>query len=166
MQPSSRASPDAAAGFHVFAARQAWRGQPQILEIFVIPGAEGRAASAWWSTRFRIRVRAAAGRSAPHSAQVLSLPVTAGPGSFVLADKLAFCRFSYLDSAGWTRPTAAALVHPRFVGPDLAASRPHRDGSRSIRTPARLQPITMVAPIHVFCGHRRFHMAIIWVPGC
>ena len=31
-----------------FSLQGAWRGRPQILEIFVIPGDERAAASGWW----------------------------------------------------------------------------------------------------------------------
>ena len=44
---SSRASPKSMRLVSTFSLQGAWRGQPQILEIFVIPGAKA-AASAWW----------------------------------------------------------------------------------------------------------------------
>ena len=85
-----------------FSLQQAWRGQPLLLELFVIPGEEGRG------------VRLLVNELPYHpvqSAQVCkgfgSDPATAGvtrfarpeatEHSFVLADKLAYCRFSYLQ---------------------------------------------------------------------
>jgi hypothetical protein len=75
------------------------------------------------------------------------LAASAGPDSFVLADKLAFCRFSYLD-----QPPALNLPlrwFSRFVGPtwpqavriEMAPLDPDA---------ARLQPISVIAPIHVY----------------
>jgi hypothetical protein len=127
-----------------FSLQGAWRGQPQILEIFVIPGAEGRGVRLVVN-EIPYQGPAAAGRLC--LAQRKFFAPTAGPNSFVLADKLAFCRFTYLD-----QPEDQSLPlrwFPRFVGPtwpqavriEMAPLDP--DASR-------LQPISMVAPIHVF----------------
>jgi hypothetical protein len=127
-----------------FSLQGAWRGQPQILEIFVIPGAEGR------GVRLVVNEIPYQG---PMAAGRLCLPQhkffapIAGPNSFVLADKLAFARFTYLDQP--EDQTLPLRWYPRFVGPtwpqavriEMAPLDP--DASR-------LQPISMVAPIHVY----------------
>ena len=85
-----------------YSLQDASRGLPQILEFQVIPGADGR------GVRLVVNERAFTG---PASTGAMCLgftmdpitrvrttvfrPIETGPGSFVLADKLAFCRFVY-----------------------------------------------------------------------
>jgi prepilin-type N-terminal cleavage/methylation domain-containing protein len=121
----------------------AWRGIPQILEIFVIPGAEGK------GVRLVVNEIPYAG---PLSAGRYCLginryiPASPSPKSFVLADKLAFCRFSYLDQvpdgsrpAFWT-PMFAGANWPKAIRVDMAPLEPD---------PGRLQPISLTAPIRI-----------------
>jgi prepilin-type N-terminal cleavage/methylation domain-containing protein len=135
-----------------FSLQQAWRGRPQILEIFVIPG-ESR------GVRLVVNEMPYTG---PETAGMLCLgmvpdpqsgrpvprfaPVGAGPRSFVLADQLAYCRFRYFTqppdpklppvwTESWTRQG-----WPLAVSIDMAPLE--RDASR-------LQPISVVAPVHV-----------------
>ena len=136
-----------------FSVQQAWRGQPQILEIFVIPGEEGRGVRLVVNEIPYTGPEAAGqlctgmapdpqtGAAVPHFA-----PVTAGPHSFVLADKLAYCRFSYLtvlpDPAlppQW-KPGWAMKGWPLAIRIDMAPLEPD---------PSRLQPISVVAPVHI-----------------
>jgi hypothetical protein len=133
-----------------FSLQGAWRGQPQILEIFVIPGAEGR------GVRLVVNETPYQG---PLAAGRLCLAPrkffapTAGPNSFVLADKLAFCRFTYLDQP--EDQTLPPRWFPRFAGPtwpqavriEMAPLDPD---------PSRVQPITVVAQIHVY-RHPEIH---------
>ena len=76
------------------------------------------------------------------------LPILAGPNSYVLADKLAFCRFSFSDvivpqappappvwTALWTRSYL-----PEAIRVEIAPLRPD---------PAQLQPLALTIPIHV-----------------
>jgi hypothetical protein len=126
-----------------FSLQGAWRGQPQILEIFVIPGSDGRGV--------RLVVNeipylgpVTAGRLCAGPGKFV--PALAGPNSFVLADKLAFCRFAYLAQPpdlslppGW-----ASLFPPpgwpQGVRIEMAPLDPD---------PSSLQPISMVAPIRI-----------------
>src|ERR1039458_4398089 len=78
-----------------FSLQGAWRGQVQILEIFVIPGADGR------GVRLVVNELPYPGPLAVGKiclGQGKFLPASPSPNSFVLADKLAFCRFSYLGT--------------------------------------------------------------------
>jgi prepilin-type N-terminal cleavage/methylation domain-containing protein len=136
-----------------FSLQQAWRGQPQILELFVIPGEEGK------GVRLVVNEIAFPG---PLGAGQLCLgmgidpltgtgvprfgPVTPGPNSFVLADKLAYCHFAFLSPGPqpnmpplwkeiWTR-----MDWPQAVRIDMAPFE---------ADPSRLQPISVVAPIYI-----------------
>ncbi len=85
-----------------FSLQQGWRGQPQILELFVIPGEDGRGVRLVVNeipyTGPAGTAQLCTGRTRdPQTGGNLAVfaPVQAGPHSFVLADKLAYCRFSY-----------------------------------------------------------------------
>jgi hypothetical protein len=74
----------------------AWRGRPQILEFQVIAGEAGQGV--------RLVVNEipytgplGAGRLCFAGTPPRFLPIAAGPQAFVLADKIAFCRFAYLE---------------------------------------------------------------------
>jgi general secretion pathway protein J len=145
--------PEAMRLVSTFSLEQGWRGQPQILELFVIPGEESRGV--------RLVVNeilytgpVAAGRLCtglardPLTKAVFPqfAPVQAGPQSFVLADKLAYCRFSYftipLDTSvppHWT-PNWNISGWPFAVRIEMAPLDPD---------PSRLQPISVTAPIHL-----------------
>jgi prepilin-type N-terminal cleavage/methylation domain-containing protein len=139
-----------------FSLQQGWRGQPQILQLFVIPGGEGggvrlvvnetpytgaRGAGALCVGTFNI----------PGSISRLAqfAPTAAGPKSFVLADKLAYCRFAYYTPANtlgqpnlpptW-EANWAAKGWPLAVRIQMAPMTPD---------PSRLQPITVTAPLHI-----------------
>ena len=135
--------PDTMRLVSTFSLQGAWRGQPQILEVFVIPGAEGRGVRLVVN-EIPYQGPRAAGKSClgPHK----FFAASAGEKSFVLADKLDFCRFTYLEQP----PDTNAPLHwvPRFGGDDWP---------RAVRIemapldpdPSRVQPITVVAPIHI-----------------
>jgi hypothetical protein len=137
-----------------FSLSQAWRGTPQILEFAVIPGAEG--------VGFRLIVnelpytgpqsagRLCVGFGAPDpvtsAAPPVFAPVQPNPHSFVLADKLKYCRFEYLTPAvsggllAW-RETWAGRGWPRALRVQMAPLEPD---------PARVQPISVTVPIQIF----------------
>lgn len=136
-----------------FSLQQAWRGQPQILELFVIPGEEGK------GVRLVVNELPYAGPAAagqlcvgltpdPLSGSNVPrfVPVIPGPASFVLADKLAYCNFAFLSQGPqpnippawtqrWGRPG-----WPLAIRIDMAPLEPD---------PSRLQPISVVAPVYV-----------------
>jgi general secretion pathway protein J len=136
-----------------FSLQQGWRGRPQILELFVIPGEEGRGVRLVVNeipyTGPTGTARLCTGRTQdPLTGGTLGVfaPVQAGPGSFVLADKLAYCRFFYftipLDrtmAPHWT-PNWTIAGWPFAVRIEMAPLDPD---------PSRLQPITITAPIHI-----------------
>ena len=136
-----------------FSLQQAWRGQPQILEIFVIPGDDGRGV--------RLVVNEIPYTGPVNAGQLCEgvmpdpqtglgvprfAPVAATPNSFVLADKLAFCRFAYYTQLPdprlpltW-RSNWAKSGWPLAIRIDMAPLDPD---------PSRLQPISVVAPIFI-----------------
>jgi len=135
-----------------YSLEQAARGLPQILEFQVIPGEEGR------GVRLVVNETVYSG---PRSAGVFCLgpgpdpelgvvaqrflPISIGPRSFVLADRLAYCRFSYLEPVlgpeleRW-RPDWILLRWPLAIRIEMASLDPN---------PARLKPVTVTAPVHV-----------------
>lgn len=88
-----------------YSLEDAWRGRPQIAELQVIPGEK--------NTGVRLILNETPYTGSAQAGQMISdiatdpktglattrfLPVIPGGRSFVLADKLAYCRFSYLES--------------------------------------------------------------------
>lgn len=136
-----------------FSLQQAWRGAPQILELFVIPGDEGR------GVRLVVNEAPYYPLAAAQMCRGFS-PSPAGVGltqyappqvsdhTFVLADKLAFCRFSFLQ-----HPVANVLDPPLWL-PELE----YQGWPRAVRIemaplepdPTRLQPIAMTVPLRVY----------------
>jgi prepilin-type N-terminal cleavage/methylation domain-containing protein len=136
-----------------FSLQQGWRGEPQLLELFVIPGEEGR------GVRLVVNeipyTPAAAGRMcagfvAEPGALGLTryLPPVATEHTFVLADKLAFCRFTYLQHPMPDPP------QPQVWLPALG----YQGWPMAVRIemaplevdPSRLQPIAMTVPFRVY----------------
>jgi hypothetical protein len=136
-----------------FSLQQGWRGQPQILNLFVIPGEMGQGVRLVVNEIPYTGERGAGplcvnAANVPNSISRLAqfLPTSAGPKSFVLADKLAYCHFDYYspspmlyqpptwettwNSKGWP---LAIRIEMAPLGPD----------------PSRLQPITVTAPLHI-----------------
>jgi type II secretory pathway component PulJ len=136
-----------------FSLQQAWRGQPQILELFVIPGENGRGVRLVVNELLYTGPASAAqlclalvphletGQPVPRFA-----PVAAKPTSFVLADQLSYCRFSYQTllpdpklPAVWS-PTWTRTGWPMAIRIDMAPLDPD---------PARLQPISVTSPVRI-----------------
>jgi general secretion pathway protein J len=136
-----------------FSLQQAWRGQPQVLELFVIPGEGGRGVRLVvneipYTGRASVAALCMGRATDPVSgmAQARFLPVVASPHSFVLADKLAYCRFSYFTPStranvppAW-RPGWAAVGWPLGVRVEMAPLE---------ADPAVVQPIAITVPIRV-----------------
>lgn len=135
-----------------YSLQEAWRGQPRILEFQVIPGEEGRGVRLIVN-EYPYTGPLAAGQSCvgmmvdPNSGlQVPQFrPIQAGPQSFVLADKLAWCRFSYLVPA---KPPADEFWLTNWVLDGWPASirveMAPLDDNR-----ARLRPMSITAAIAI-----------------
>jgi prepilin-type N-terminal cleavage/methylation domain-containing protein len=132
--------------------QQGSRGLPLILEFQVIPGEDGQGVRLVVNERLYTGPRGAGqfctgvGADPATGARVpLFTPIQIGSGSFVLADKLAFCRFSFRDSAPppdlfrwiirWSKP-----VLPNAIRIEMAPLKPD---------PALLEPVTLTVPVRV-----------------
>ncbi|MGD0667061.1 MAG: prepilin-type N-terminal cleavage/methylation domain-containing protein [Bryobacteraceae bacterium] len=138
-----------------FSLQQGWRGPARILEMFVIPGEEGKGVRLVVNETAYTRMdagRACTGITPdPVVGGVVQFtPVVATPTSFVLADQLAYCRFSYFV----VPPSPQGRPEPP---PEWRASATGTGWPKAIRVemapleadPSRLQPITVTAPIHI-----------------
>ena len=137
-----------------FSLQQGWRGQPQILELFVIPSDQGEGVRLVVNESLYTGYRGAAHfctgvtyDATANAPLAHFIPVVAGPKSFVLADQLAYCRFSYFfpGSQYPTVPPAwvtqwSAKGWPEAIRIEMAPSHPD---------PSRVQPITITAPIYI-----------------
>lgn len=134
-----------------FSLAEGWRGRPQILQIFTGAGDQGgrlevneipysgaRGAGQYCSGTIPI----------PNSLARLAqmIPIRASAQTFVLADKLAYCRFSYYTPSGqmnqppsW-QPSWAAKGWPLAIRIEMAPAEPD---------PSHLQPISITAPLHI-----------------
>lgn len=135
-----------------YSLQQGERGLPMILEYQVIPSEDGESVrlivNEHWYTGprgageycFGIGAGPNGGPAGPRFA-----PISIGPGSFVLADKLAYCRFSFRDPrlpgqtpvwlSRWVKTVLPSAIRIEMapLAPDLG----------------RLQPVTLTIPIHV-----------------
>jgi prepilin-type N-terminal cleavage/methylation domain-containing protein len=134
-----------------YSLQEAARGHPQILEFQVIPGENHR------GVRLIVNEHVYTG---PASAGMFCLgyvadpvmgsvprfrPIEAGTRSFVLADKLAYCKFSYLDA----RPQ---LATPQWEDAWVLVQWPYgvRIAMASLEPdPSRLHMVTVTAAVHV-----------------
>ena len=135
-----------------FSLGEGWRGYAQVLEFQVIQGEMGS------GVRLVVNERTYAG---PPSAGAdclgfarddelglmvpLFRPIVVGPRSFVLADRLAFCRFSFREEQ---LPPAQERWVTHWILPRWPS------GVRIEMAPleadsARVRPMTLTAPIHV-----------------
>jgi hypothetical protein len=125
-----------------FSLQGGWRGQMQILEIFVIPGDNAGVRLVVNEIPYAHPNQAGGLCTGPGQ----FLAVAATPKSFVLADKLGLCRFSYLSQPD--DPT---------VKPEWGTTFKSRRWPLAVRiemTPieadfSRLQPITVTVPLRI-----------------
>ena len=132
----------------------AWRGVPQILEYMVIPRHEGGGVRLvvneipYTGTLgagllcLGLMPDAALGVATPRFR-----PIQAGPHSFVLADKLAACRFTYLDPPPPGMPPGAPGQWTNRwvrVGWPLGV---RMELEPLDHDPSRLRPVTVTAPV-------------------
>ena len=135
-----------------YSSQQGSRGLPMILEFQVIPGENSEGVRLVVNERLYSGPRGAGqvcvgiGPDPATGQQVpLFVPIQIGAGSFVIADKLAFCRFSFRDTAPppelfkwivrWSKP-----VLPNAIRIEMAPLKPDA---------AQLAPVTLTIPVRV-----------------
>ena len=154
--PFFQGKPEAMRFVSTYSLDGAWRGLPQILELLVIPGAEGVGASPggqrnslYRSGRRRPALPGTDARPVAGGTVPRFRPASAGPGSFVLADKLARCRFGYLEAPPSGAPPA---VPDRWRGNWVSPAWPlgvRIEMEPLDPDPARLHVVTITAPLRV-----------------
>jgi len=81
-----------------YSLQDAWRGRPQIAALTVIPGDRNEGVRLIVNeTPYTGQAQAGQFISGIDNGTVSFAPIVPGAGSFVLADRLAYCRFSYLE---------------------------------------------------------------------
>ena len=131
-----------------FSLQRGWRGQPQILELFVIPGEKQRGVRLVVN---EIPYTGPAGAGELCTGVMVAglpqfAPVNPSPQSFVLADQLAYCRFSFY---GFVEPGKPAVWLPAW--PAKAWPLGVRIEMAPLETDAsRIHPISVTAPIHFY----------------
>jgi len=137
-----------------FSLEQGWRGRPQLLELMVIPGEEGEGVRLVVNEIPYTGPKTAGALCTGAAPDPLTgrpvfrfLPMGPNPDSFVLADKMAYCRFRYYgpghsetEPPVWTAQWAGP-GWPWAIRVEMAPLAP--DASR-------VQPITVMSPVNVF----------------
>jgi len=136
-----------------YSLQEAWRGHPYIDEFQVISGAGGRGVrlivnEVPYNGPLSARHACLGMAPDPESGRMVPqfAPIVAGPQSFVLADKLASCRFWYLEPA---KPPAVEHWRSDWVLPQWPLGirvemAPLPEDSRT-----RLRPLTVTVPIAI-----------------
>jgi len=131
-----------------YSLQDAWRGKPQILALQVIPGEDGNGV--------RLIMNETPYTDAAEAGQTIAAidpdgsvhfaPIAAGSQSFVLADRLAYCRFSYLEP----EPTPPfRLWRPDWVLTQKLPLGIRIDMAPLDTSPADLHVSTITAPLNV-----------------
>jgi hypothetical protein len=131
-----------------YSLQDAWRGRPQIAALQVIPGADGK------GVRLIVNETPYTGpeqagqmiASIDQDSTVNYAPVMAGSQSFVLADRLAFCRFSYLQPLP-VEPFQ--LWRPDWVQRQMLPQGVRIEMAPLDTSPADLHVSTVTVPLHV-----------------
>jgi prepilin-type N-terminal cleavage/methylation domain-containing protein len=122
------------------------RGLPMILEYLVIPGENDVGVRLVVNEHWYTGPRGAGQFCAPCGPGAVFIHIQTGPTSFVLADKLAYCRLSFREllppheSARWEPLWTNQQYLPNAVRIEMAPLDP---------SAARLEPVTLSMPIHV-----------------
>jgi general secretion pathway protein J len=133
-----------------FSLNEASRGYPRILEFQVIPGENGEGVrlvvNELWYTGPRSAGALCAGVvTTPAGPQVIFRPVQIGQQSFVLADKLASCRFAFKENREPPRPDAWL---PRWVSARIPNAI-RVDLAPLSSDPSLLEVPSIIAPVRV-----------------
>ena len=135
-----------------FSIEDGWRGRPRIAAMQVIPGDKNQGVrlivnEAPYTGPEQAGLQIAAIEQQPGAPPVIEYtPTLAGPQSFVLADRLAFCRFSYLEP----RPQPPYQIwRPDWVQPDILPLAIRIEMAPLDPIPSELHISTVTVPIKV-----------------
>lgn len=135
-----------------YSIQEAGRGYPRILEFQVIPGEDSQGVrlvvneSLYWGPLSTGASCLGASQDPLLGGQVpLFRPIQVGTNSFVLADRLSFCRFLYQEPM--PEPVAARWT-PRWVRPKLPGAI-RVEMAPLEEDAAKIQPLTVTLPLHV-----------------
>lgn len=135
-----------------YSMEEAWRGYPRILEFQVSPGENGRGVRLLVNELLYTGPLSAGSLCLGQMAdpvtnrpRTLFVPVQVGPISFVLADKLAYCRFSYRLDRDFPQPP---VWFPRWAEPRTPAAV-RIDMAPLDADPAKIQIPSFTAPFRV-----------------
>lgn len=129
-----------------YSLQEASRGLPMILEYLVIPGENGVGVRLVVNEHVYTGPRGAGQFCAPGTPAPVFLPIQTGPASFVLADKLAYCRFSFRElqvppaPPRWVPLWTQARYLPNAIRIEMAPLNPNAGA---------LQPVALTIPVHV-----------------
>jgi prepilin-type N-terminal cleavage/methylation domain-containing protein len=146
--PFSQWEPQTMRFVTAYSLQDAWRGRPQIAVLQVIPGADGQ------GVRLIVNEIPYTGpeqagqniASIDQDATVHYVPVVPGSQSFVLADRLSFCRFSYLQPI----PTDPFQIwRPDWVQRQMLPQGVRIEMAPLDTSPADLHVSTVTVPLHV-----------------
>jgi prepilin-type N-terminal cleavage/methylation domain-containing protein len=135
-----------------YSLQQGIRGMPMILEFHVTPGDNGAGVRLLVNEHVYTGPRATgsfcAGLARNENGILVPqfLPIQTGSGSFVLADKLAYCRFLYYFVPADAKLTPVWLGH--WSKPLLPTAIRIEMGPLQADS-ARVQPLTLTMPVHV-----------------
>lgn len=131
-----------------YSMQQGERGIPMILEYQVIPGEDDQGVrlivNEHWYTGPRGAGAFCVSGGGPNRTPFL--PISIGPDSFVIADKLAYCRFSFRDARQtgqapvWLSRWEKTTLLPSAIRVEMAPLTPDL---------GRLQPVTLTIPVRV-----------------
>jgi hypothetical protein len=131
-----------------YSLQDSWRGRAQIMALQVIPGAEGQGVRLIVNeTPYTDSIQAGTTiASFDIDGLVHFAPVLAGPQSFVLADRLEYCRFSYLVPT--TQPPYQEW-QSEWITKDRLPMGVRIEMAPLDNSPAGLHPSTIVVPLQV-----------------
>lgn len=135
-----------------YSLQEAARGLPQVLEFQVIPGANSGVRlvvneNVYTGPRSAGRFAVGPGIDAELGVATMRyLPISVGPTSFVIADRLAYCRFAYY---GIQAGSPFEQWKPAWVPTDHWPMGIRIEMASLDTNPGSLKPLTISVPIHV-----------------
>ena len=145
--PFFQGEPQAMRFVSTYSLQEAWRGRPQILEFMVLPRDDGKGVRLVVNEHLYSGPMTAGQYCMGPGSQgggPMFPPIQTGPMSFILADKLAYCRFSYLTPSQTQGPQwSENFGLPRYPVAVRVEMAPFQDDA------ARLRPVTITERIQV-----------------